>query len=415
MADEDEDTPDRDSDQGDEATTIDDETGSESEETEYDSESEPDSSGSSIPSGIGAYQEIFRSPAIVEAVQRQQKMKELFNRSAVTQELRNIRRTERMLEETLQRSGIAEAMRSAQETNERLVRRVNAVSASLDQYQSTVATIQSALQAQRAATALAQAATDLPSHRIAALLSEFRAELREAVEHQIELEEPWDYESRAPDSRAQTTALNWGKEFTEALADVDHPDLDRMTQYVSDGLDAFEEEPDRPYAAIHIFISAQDALLSWLCLQSEGLEPTKENEAGLPVYGTEEKEKALRDHYIEYLGIGSENDIAGEWWLPYWKHRHEIVHGGPFATYDMNIATAALLQYALTANTVIALLEDYHNRDEVPPSAFEKYLQAVEKAEQHDSSGNKSGSIFGDFMADESEDNTNSEDSTDNH
>lgn len=217
-------------------------------------------------------------------------------------------------------------------------------------------------------------------------LNQLRNEIRIAVEEQITLEMPWEYESVEPSSAAKTTAISWVEHFIDDFEDVENEYFELMTDRIEDGLDDFKNEPDHPYAAIHIFISMQDALLWWLCYQDKDISTDETNEVDLPKYGTDEKQDALRKYYAAYFNVedGDSSKFTDYKWDCFWAHRHAIMHGDLYATYDMNIATTAMLFFALTAHSVLQVLSDKDESGEDIPAIMEEIRQANEKTDVED-------------------------------
>lgn len=217
-------------------------------------------------------------------------------------------------------------------------------------------------------------------------LLELRESIRVAVEDQIELEMPWDYESVEPHPGAVAAAESWVENFVDDFGEVEDEYFQRLVDRVEDGFEEFQERPDRPYAAIHIFISMQDALLWWLCYQDDEICTEATNEIGLPKYDTDDKQDALRKYYGTYFGVESGNParLSDYKWDCFWAHRHAIMHGDLFATYDMNITTTALLFWALTAHSVLRVIEERDEAGEDIPAIIEEIEAAQEALEPSD-------------------------------
>ena len=228
-------------------------------------------------------------------------------------------------------------------------------------------------------------------------LLELRKKIQVAVEDQIELEMPWEYESTDPHPGAKTLAETWAEEFVEDFADVESEYFEQLITRMEDGLEEFQEGPERPYAAIHIFISMQDALLYWLCYQDDEISTEETNEIDLPKYGTNHKQNALRKHYTAFFGVEEDDvDRFSEYkWDCFWAHRHAIMHGDLHATYDMNIATTALLFFALTAHSVLQVIEDRDESGEDISAIIDGIEEAQEEIESEDVDP---GEALGDFV-----------------
>lgn len=217
-------------------------------------------------------------------------------------------------------------------------------------------------------------------------IASFRNQIRKAVEQQLRLEKPWNYDPREPHPAAKTTAENWCTRFLNEFDEVENEYFEKISERVEDGLDDFQAEPERPYAAIHIFITMQDALLWWLCYQDDDITVDETNEIGLPKYGTQEKQDALRKHYQAYFGVEEDEParISDFKWDCFWAHRHTIMHGDVYAHYDMNIATTALLFFALTAHSVLHVIQEYDESSEDIPSIIDEIEQAEHNIESNE-------------------------------
>lgn len=228
-------------------------------------------------------------------------------------------------------------------------------------------------------------------------LIELRESIQIAVEEQIELEMPWDYNSVEPHPAAKAVAEQWAEHFIEDFEGVEDEYFERLVSRVEDGLDEFQEEPERPYTAIHIFISMQDALLWWLCYQDDEISSDAKNEIGLPKFDTDDKQDALRKYYGAYFGVeeGEPARLSDYKWDCFWAHRHAIMHGDLYATYDMNIATTALLFFALTAHSVLRVIEDRDEAGEDIPSIIKEIEGAQEAADPEDVDP---GEVLGEFI-----------------
>jgi len=254
-----------------------------------------------------------------------------------------------------------------------------------DSFSGVQADLQQAASAVQSARAFTQAYNQQWS-RIHEVIETLREEIRVAVEEQLELEMPWEYESVEPDPAAKTAAENWGTQFLDEFDEVEDDYFEKIVNRIEHGLEEFHNEPERPYAAIHIFISMQDALLWWLCYQDDDITVDETNEINLPKYGTSEKQDALRKHYHAYFGVEEENParISDFKWDCFWAHRHTIMHGDLYATYDMNIATTALLFFALTAHSVLHVIDEYDQEGENIPSIMDEIEQVQQDIETTD-------------------------------
>ncbi|MFC5133491.1 MULTISPECIES: hypothetical protein [Haloferacaceae] len=289
----------------------------------------------------------------------------------------------RQMEQTAEE--LTDTVRGVEQMRENVVEPIRELQRTVDATTQPFADLQQTVSAIQSARAFTQAYNQ-QWEAIRETLEELREGIRIAVEEQLRLEMPWDYESIEPDPAAKAAAENWVSQFLEEFEEVDDEYFERLTSRVEDGLDDFQDEPDRPYAAIHIFISMQDALLWWLCYQDDDITTEETNEIDLPKYGTEEKQTALRDHYQAYFGVeeGDPARISDFKWDCFWAHRHAIMHGDLYATYDMNIATTALLFFALTAHSVLHVIEEYDEAGEDIPSIMDEIEQTEQDIESED-------------------------------
>jgi len=280
---------------------------------------------------------------------------------------------------------VAETVRGVERMQEEVIEPIRELQQTVDAATQPFADLQQTVSAVQSARAFTQVYNQ-QWVGLRETLEELREGIRIAVEDQIRLEMPWEYESVEPDPAAKAVAENWATQFLEELEDVDDDYFGQLTTRMEDGLDEFQDGPERPYAAIHIFISMQDALLWWLCYQDDEITTETTNDIDLPKYGTEEKQDALRKHYQAYFGVeeGDPARISDFKWDCFWAHRHAIMHGDLYATYDMNIATTALLFFALTAHSVLHVIEDYDEEGEDIPSIMDEIEQAKQEIESED-------------------------------
>lgn len=289
----------------------------------------------------------------------------------------------RQMEQTAEE--LTDTVRGVEQMRENVVEPIRELQRTVDAATQPFADLQQTVSAIQSARAFTQAYNQ-QWEAIRETLEELREGIRVAVEDQIRLEMPWEYDSVDPDPAAKAVAENWATQFLEELEDVDDDYFTRLSTRMEDGLQEFQDGPERPYAAIHIFISMQDALLWWLCYQDEDITTEATNDIDLPKYGTDEKQDALRKYYQAYFGVeeGDPARISDFKWDCFWAHRHAIMHGDLYATYDMNIATTALLFFALTAHSVLHVIEDYDEAGEDIPSIMEEIEQAQQQIESED-------------------------------
>lgn len=308
----------------------------------------------------------------------------------LTQTLASIDKMQREVAEPVQQmeqtaEAAAEPIRQMEQVREEVIEPLRNLQQTVDAATQPFAELQQTVSAIQSARAFTQAYNQ-QWEAIRETLEGLREAIRTAVEDQLRLEMPWDYDSVEPHPAAKTAAENWATQFLDEFEDVDNGYFDRLSSWVEDGLDEFQAEPDRPYAAIHIFISMQDALLWWLCYQDDDITTDETNDVDLPKYGTEEKQDALRKHYQAYFGVEEDEParISDFKWDCFWAHRHAIMHGDLYATYDMNIATTALLFFALTAHSVLKVIEDYDKAGEDIPSIMDEIEHAQQDIESND-------------------------------
>lgn len=279
----------------------------------------------------------------------------------------------------------ARPIRELQDSLESATQPLRDVQQTMDAVTQPYAELQQTISAVQSARAIAEAYNQ-QWESIREPLRELRSQIQVAVEEQITLEMPWEYDSVEPTPAAKSTAESWVEHFIEDFEDVEDEYFELMIDRVEDGLEDFRNEPDRPYAAIHIFISMQDALLWWLCYQDDEISTEATNEIGLPKYGTDEKQDALRKYYAAYFNVegGDSGTFTDYKWDCFWAHRHAIMHGDLYATYDMNIATTAMLFFALTAHSVLQVIADKDEAGEDIPSIMEEIREANEEIEAED-------------------------------
>jgi hypothetical protein len=280
---------------------------------------------------------------------------------------------------------VAETVRGVERMQEEVIEPIRELQQTVDAATQPFADLQQTVSAVQSARAFTQAYNQ-QWEVLRETLEELRQGIRIAVEDQIRLEMPWEYESVEPDSAAKAVAENWATQFLDELEDVDDDYFEQLTTRMEDGLDELQNDPERPYAAIHIFISMQDALLWWLCYQDDEITTEATNDIDLPKYGTEKKQEALRKYYQAYFGVeeGDPARISDFKWDCFWAHRHAIMHGDLYATYDMNIATTALLFFALAAHSVLHVIEDYDDEGEDIPSIMDEIEQAQQEIKSED-------------------------------
>jgi len=280
---------------------------------------------------------------------------------------------------------VAETVRGVERMQEEVIEPIRELQQTVDAATQPFADLQQTVSAVQSARAFTQVYNQ-QWEGLRETLEELREGIRIAVEDQIRLEMPWEYESVEPDPDAKAVAENWTTQFLEELEDVDDDYFEQLTTRMEDGLNEFQNDPERPYAAIHIFISMQDALLWWLCYQDDEITTEATNDIDLPKYGIEEKQDGLRKHYQAYFGVGEGDParISDFKWDCFWAHRHAIMHGDLYATYDMNIATTALLFFALTAHSVLHVIEDYDEEGEDIPSIMNEIEEAQQEIESED-------------------------------
>ncbi|GKZ16074.1 hypothetical protein [Haladaptatus sp. T7] len=272
-------------------------------------------------------------------------------------------------------------IRKIEQTNRalnQLDQAIQAVSTPSEELQQTVSAVQGA-------RAIAQAYNQ-QWEAIEDAFDSLHDDIKVAVEEQITLEMPWNYKSTDPNPAAKAAAENWVERFISDFEDVDDEYFERLFKRVEDGFDEFKKEPDRPYSTIHIFISMQDALLFWLCYQDRQISSNETNDVGLPKYKTEHKQNALRKYYNSYFGVdeGDNTKFSDYKWDCFWAHRHSIMHGDVYATYDMNIATTSMLFFALTADSVLQVIATHDENGEDIPSVLDQIEQTEEVNDEED-------------------------------
>lgn len=250
---------------------------------------------------------------------------------------------------------LLDVLRQYEQTRTQLNRQAAEISAN-------VQSIRTAAQASIPAESLAQIQDAIESVREVA---EYFAEVRDTVETTIDVGEPWDYDPSESeiDSLARDVALRWTFEFMDELDSVEDEYFDPINDRLKVGLEAYiggpidnvrelDEPEPRPHEAVFIFISAQDALMHWLCEQDPNRQPRidTDNET---VYTSGQKRDVLEEKYTALFNIADSGDQFRNNLDAFYKHRNFIMHGNPQAHFDLNIATVALLFYSLTLHTVI--------------------------------------------------------------
>lgn len=291
----------------------------------------------------------------------------------------------------------ARPIREIQDSMESATQPLRDVQQTMDAVTQPYAELQQTISAVQSARAIAEAYNQ-QWDAIREPLRDLREDIKDAVEEQITLEMPWEYDSVDPKPAAKSTADSWVEHFIEDLEDVEDEFFELMIERVEDGLEDFRNEPERPYAAIHIFISMQDALLWWLCYQDTEISTEATNEIGVPKYGTDEKQDALRKYYAAYFDVedGDSGTFTDYKWDCFWAHRHAIMHGDLYATYDMNIATTAMLFFALTAHSVLQVIADKDEAGEDIPSIMDEIREANDEIEVEDVDA---GEALGSFLS----------------
>ncbi|GAB7090591.1 hypothetical protein JCM18237_08620 [Halorubrum luteum] len=152
---------------------------------------------------------------------------------------------------------VAETVRGVERMQEEAIEPIRELQQTVDAATQPFADLQQTVSAVQSARAFSQAYNQ-QWEGLRETLEELREGIRIAVEDQIWLEMPWEYESVEPDPAAKAVAENWATQFLDELEDVDDDYFEQLTTRMEDGLDEFQNDPERPYAAIHIFISMQD-------------------------------------------------------------------------------------------------------------------------------------------------------------
>lgn len=195
-------------------------------------------------------------------------------------------------------------------------------------------------------------------------LEEHREQVREVIETTIDLEEPWEYNSDKSEvhERAEQVAVRQLMELGEALEEIEDERLEAVRSRMLVGAEAYDgfvpdedgefvEVEPRLHEAIFVFISLQDGLMHWVCEQDKTVEPDK-SYPQRNVYYSDTKQDALEEVYTSYYGIAPDT-LFFENLEAFYHHRNYIMHGHPEAHFDENIATAAVLFFALTLHTVL--------------------------------------------------------------
>jgi hypothetical protein len=143
------------------------------------------------------------------------------------------------------------------------------------------------------------------------------------------------------------------KETTELYSYLNATDYDHL-QSLADryetGLRAYMDEA--PELAIFVFLSVQDGMMTWLCRHLD----VDTDEDGY--YSIDRKKSVLAEQYRTEVVDGERinspfdtGDVIQNLDAIY-DHRNEIMHGGPNATFDMNIATVCALLIIATFEVI---------------------------------------------------------------
>lgn len=145
------------------------------------------------------------------------------------------------------------------------------------------------------------------------------------------------------------------KEATELhsyLYETGYERLSALAERYNAGVHSYLDDEPNPYLCIFIFLSVQDGMMTWLC------EHLDENRGQDGYYSIGDKREVLAREYREKIHEGDRVDspfgtgdvIANLENI--WEHRNEIMHGGPNAVFDMNIATVSLLFTVITFEVI---------------------------------------------------------------
>lgn len=199
-------------------------------------------------------------------------------------------------------------------------------------------------------------------------VAEHFREVQGVVEETIDLEDPWNYDSRDSqiDELAREKAVSWSVEFVNEVEELNNPYFEPLIKRFEVGLESYLgysldnrvseienfEDSIRPHEAIYIFISSQDALMHWLCDRDPSETPRNQGQPD-EYYLSGQKKAVLANKYTEFFNIASSDNHFRDNLDAFYRHRNFIMHGNPGAHFDLNIATASLLFYALTLHTVL--------------------------------------------------------------
>lgn len=128
--------------------------------------------------------------------------------------------------------------------------------------------------------------------------------------------------------------------------------LSALAERYNVGVHSFLDDEPNPYLCIFIFLSVQDGMMTWLC------DHLDESQDPNGYHSIRRKRSVLAREYRENIHEGDRVDspfgtgdvIANLENI--WEHRNEIMHGGPNAVFDMNIATVCLLFTVVTFEVI---------------------------------------------------------------
>lgn len=136
------------------------------------------------------------------------------------------------------------------------------------------------------------------------------------------------------------------------LHSTDYEHLSSLAARFNEAIHAYIDDDPNPYLCIFLFLSIQDGMMTWLC------DHLDEDEGAAGYYSTEKKRSVLAREFEKNVHRRDRVDLPFDTGQvignleTMWEHRNEIMHGGPNAVFDMNIATVCLLFMVATFEVV---------------------------------------------------------------
>jgi hypothetical protein len=143
-----------------------------------------------------------------------------------------------------------------------------------------------------------------------------------------------------------------GMELHGFLHATNYDHLNSLFQRYQTALESYLDNEPNEYRCTFVFLSVQDGMMTWLCNHLD------ESPGNGKYFQLREKRDVLAREYREKVVEGDRvdspfatSDVISNL-ESIWEHRNEIMHGGPDAVFDMNIATVSLLLIVVTFEVV---------------------------------------------------------------